>query len=249
MGRLHVDQPGRTGSPPSLHVARSFYGAAMLATNDNPQWRRRMCEQCAELSRALDFDEGLAWSLMWIGCIDTRQRNVATVEMFRASLVHGRRLVDPWRQAFLLAQALICCAGCEALMGRDGSAEAMVAACEAEMATIGGDKPYIGHGRALLGTIAIRRSLLERAGELLAKSLALYRSVASKFDIAGSDARPGSAADCLRRLQGVANCSPLGRGARCRECHSSRGVRGACGAFWLGEAGLRGRTGCHPFRT
>ena len=181
----------RTGSPPSLHVARSFYGAAMLATNYDPQLGRRLCGQCAELSRALDFDEGLAWSLMWIGYIDTRQRNVATAEMFRASLVHGRRIVDPWRQAFLLAQALICYAGYEALMGRDESAEAMVAECEAEMAKIGGDKLYIGHGRALLGTIAIRRGLLERAGELLAESLALYRSVESKFDIAGSLAQQG----------------------------------------------------------
>ena len=37
MVRLHVDQPDRTGSPPSLHVARSFYGAALLATNCDPQ--------------------------------------------------------------------------------------------------------------------------------------------------------------------------------------------------------------------
>ena len=76
-------------------------------------------------------------------------------------------------------------------MGRDGSAEAMVAECEAEMATIGGDKLYIGHGRALLGTIAIRRGLLERAGELYAESLAPHWSVESTFDIAGSLAQRG----------------------------------------------------------
>lgn len=181
----------RSGSPPSLHVARSFYGAAMLATNYDPLDGRRLCERCVELSRALDFDEGLAWSLMWMGFIDTRQRNATTAEMFRASLVHGRRIVDPWRQAFLLAQALICYAGYEALMGRDESAEAMVAQCEAEMAKIGGDKLYIGHGRALLGTIALRRGHFERARQLLAESLALYRAVDSKFDIAGSLAQQG----------------------------------------------------------
>ena len=180
-----------SGAPPSLHEARSFYGAAMLATNYDPPHGRRLCERCAELSGALDFEEGLAWSLMWMGYIDTRQRNAATAEMFRASLVHGRRIADPWRQAFLLAQALICYAGYEALMGRDESAEAMVAECESEMAKIGGDKLYIGHGRALLGTIAIRRGHFERAGELLAESLALYRSVESKFDIAGSLAQQG----------------------------------------------------------
>ena len=163
----------------------------MLATNYDPPHGRRLCERCAELSRALDFDEGLAWSLMWMGYIDTRQRNVATAEMFRASLVHGRRIADPWRQAFLLAQALICYAGYEALMGRDESAEAMVAECEAEMAKIGGDKLYVGHGRALLGTVAIRRGHFEQAGQLLAESLALYRAVESKFDIAGSLAQQG----------------------------------------------------------
>ena len=180
-----------SGAPPSVHEARSFYGAAMLATNYDPPHGRRLCERCVELSGALDFEEGLAWSLMWMGYIDTRQRDATTAELFRASLAHGRRIADPWRQAFLLAQALICYAGYEALMGRDESAEAMVAECEAEMAKIGGDKLYIGHGRALLGTIAIRRGHLERASQLLTESLALYRSVESKFDIAGSLAQQG----------------------------------------------------------
>ena len=180
-----------SGAPPSVHEARSFYGAAMLATNYDPPHGRRLCERCVELSGALDFEEGLAWSLMWMGYIDTRQRDAATAELFRASLTHGRRIADRWRQAFLLAQALICYAGYEALMGRDESAEAMVAECEAEMAKIGGDKLYIGHGRALLGTIAIRRGHFERATQLLTESLALYRSVESKFDIAGSLAQQG----------------------------------------------------------
>ncbi len=180
-----------SGTSPSLHLARSYYGAAMLATNYDPPHGRRLCERCVDLSRALGFDEGLAWSLMWIGYIDTRQRDPATAEMFRDSLVHGRRIVDPWRRAFLLAQALICYAGYEALMGRDESAEAMVAECEAEMAKIGGDKLYVGHGRALLGTIAIRRGHFERADQLLLESLALYRAVESKFDVAGSLAQQG----------------------------------------------------------
>ena len=204
-----------SGAPPSLHVVRSFYGAAMLATNYDPPHGRSLCEKCAELSLALDFDEGLAWALMWMGYIDTRRRNVATAEMFQASLVHGRRIVDPWRKAFLLAQALICYAGYEALMGRDESAEAMVAECEAEMAKIGGDKLYIGHGRALLGTIAIRRGHFERASHLLAESLGLYRSVESKFDIAGSLAQQGFLAlkqdDPDRALQLFRESLPLYR--------------------------------------
>jgi predicted ATPase/DNA-binding winged helix-turn-helix (wHTH) protein len=204
-----------SGAPPSLHVARSFYGAAMLATNYDPPYGRRLCERCVELSRALGFDEGLAWSLMWMGYIDTRQRNPATAEMFRTSLEHGRRIADPWRQAFLLAQALICYAGYEALMGRDESAEAMVAECEAEMAKIGGDKLYIGHGRALLGTIAIRRGHFKRAGQLLAESLAHYRAVESKFDIAGSLAQQGFLAlrqdDPARALELFRQSLPLHR--------------------------------------
>jgi tetratricopeptide (TPR) repeat protein len=56
---------------------------------------------------------------------------------------------------------------------------------------------YVGHGRALLGTIAIRRGQFERAQALLAESLALYREVDSSFDIAGSLAQQGFLA--LRR--------------------------------------------------
>ena len=187
----------REGRAPSLHYARSFYGAAMLATNFDPPLGRRLCEECTLVSLPLGFDEGLAWSLMWTGYIDTRRRDPATAQLFENGLLHGRRIEDPWRRAFLLAQALICYAGYEALMGRDESAEAMVAECELEIARIGSDKLYIGHGRALLGTIAIRRGQFERAHELLVESLALYRAVDSTFDIAGSLAQQGFLA--LRR--------------------------------------------------
>ena len=187
----------RDGSAPSIHYARSFYGAGMLATNFDPPLGRRLCEQCVEVSQPLGFDEGMAWSLMWMGYTDTRQRNVATAQLFDSSLLHGRRIKDPWRQAFLLTQALICYAGYEALMGHDESAEAMVAECEAAVARIGSDRLYIGHGRALLGTIAIRRGQFERAHELLVDSLAHYRAVDSPFDIAGSLAQQGFLA--LRR--------------------------------------------------
>ncbi len=187
----------REGRAPSIHYARSFYGAGMLATNFDPPLGRQLCEQCIEASRPLGFDEGLAWSLMWMGYIDTRRRDPATARLFEDSLTHGRRIEDPWRRAFLLAQALICYAGYEALMGRDESAEAMVAECEAQIAKIGSDKLYIGHGRALLGTIAIRRGQFELAQQLLTQSLALYREVESTFDIAGSLAQQGFLA--LRR--------------------------------------------------
>jgi tetratricopeptide (TPR) repeat protein len=126
-----------------------------------------------------------------MGYIDTRQRDPATAELFDESRRVGHRIEDPWRQAFLLAQMFICHAGYEALMGRDESAEAMVAQCEAEISKIGSDKLYVGHGRALLGTIAIRRGDFGRANQLLAESLELYRAVESKFDIAGSLAQQG----------------------------------------------------------
>lgn len=189
-GRLG-DCSKREGQARSLPYARSLYGAAMLATNFDPPLGRRLCVECLALSRALEFDEGMAWALMWMGYIDTRLRDPATAELFAESRSVGQRIQDPWRQAFLLAQMLICYAGYEALMGRDESAEAMVAECEAEISKIGGDRLYIGHGRALLGTIAIRRGDFERANKLLAESLDLYRAVESKFDIAGSLAQQG----------------------------------------------------------
>ncbi len=185
------------GSPLSLHDARSLYGSAMLATNFDPPLGRRLCVECLALSRTIGFDEGMAWSLMWMGYIDTRRRDPATAELFDESRRVGRRIEDPWRRAFLLAQMFICYAGYEALMGRDESAEAMVAECEAEISKIGSDKLYIGHGRALLGTIAIRHGDFERANQPLGESLELYRAVESKFDIAGSLAQQGFLA--LRR--------------------------------------------------
>ena len=176
---------------PSIHYARSLYGAAMLATNFDPPLGRRLCVECLARSRAMGFDEGVAWALMWMGFIDTRKREPDTAELFGESLRVGRRIQDPWRRAFLLAQMLICYAGYEAMMGRDESAEVMVAECEVEIAKIGSDKLYIGHGRALLGTIAIRRGDFQRANQLLTESLDLYRAVESKFDIAGSLAQQG----------------------------------------------------------
>jgi len=83
------------GRSPSIHYARSFYGAGMLATNFDPPLGRRMCEQCVDASRPLGFDEGLAWSLMWMGYIDTRRRDPATARLFEDSLAHGRRIEDP----------------------------------------------------------------------------------------------------------------------------------------------------------
>jgi len=187
----------RDGHERSVCYARSLYGSAMLATNFDPAIGRTLCSECLELSRSIEFDEGVAWALMWIGYIDTRRHDAATALLFAESLERGRRIEDPWRRAFLLAQMLICYAGYEAQMGRDESAEAKVAECEAEIAKIGGDKLYVGHGRALLGTIAIRRGEFERANHLLVESLALYRAVESKFDVAGSLAQQGFLA--LRR--------------------------------------------------
>lgn len=179
------------GLAPTAHLARSFYAAGMLATNFNPAEGRRLCEQCLSLSRALDFDEGIAWALMWIAHIDTRKREPETAGLFAESQRVGRRIEDPWRQAFLLGNCLICHANYEAMMGRDDSAEAMVRECEEHITKIGGDPIYFGHCRALLATMATRRGEFDRASELVAESLALHRAVDSKFDIAGGLAQQG----------------------------------------------------------
>jgi non-specific serine/threonine protein kinase len=205
----------REGRPPTLHLARSFYVAGMLATNFHPPTGRRLCEACVSLSRPLAFHEGMAWALMWIGHIDTRKRDPGTAELFAESVRAGRRIEDPWRQAFLFGNCLICYANYEALMGRDESAEAMVRECEAEIAKIGGDAIYLGHCRALLATIATRRGELERASKLVAESLALHRAVDSKFDLAGGLAQQGllalSQGDPARALQLFRESLPLHR--------------------------------------
>ncbi|MCM2251842.1 MAG: helix-turn-helix transcriptional regulator [Ramlibacter sp.] len=177
--------------PPTTARAHSLYAAGMLATNFDPAIGRRLCEECLAMSRALQFNQGVAWALMWMGYIDSRQRDPGTTRFFAESLRAGSLIEDPWDRAFLRAQTLICYAGYEALMGRDDSVEAMVRECEEEIERMGNTGLYIGHCRALLGTMAIRRGEFERAGSLLAESLALYRAIDSKFDIAGSLVQQG----------------------------------------------------------
>ena len=180
-----------------MERARSLYVAGMLATNYDPPAGRRLCEECLTLSRLLQFNEGMAWSLTWIGYIDTRKRDPQTVDLFAEGLRIARCIEDPWRRAMALTNCLTCYAGYEALMGRDQSVESMVRDCEAENEKIGNSRLYAGHCRALLGTMATRRGDFERASRLLAESLVLYRAIDSKFDIAGSLAQQGFLA--LRR--------------------------------------------------
>ena len=177
--------------PPTLQRARSLYVAGMLATNFDPQTGRRLCEECLALSRSLAFDEGMAWALMWTGYIDTRKRDPGTAELFRESLRIGRRIEEPFRRAMLLTQCLTCYAGYEALMGRVEAAEAMVQELDAQNEKMGASSLYLGHSRAQLGTMATRRGQFDRASALLTESLAHYRAIDSKFDIAGSLAQQG----------------------------------------------------------
>ena len=177
---------------PATHErARSLYVAAMLATNFDPAAGRRLCEECLSLSRPLGFNEGMAFSLAWLGYIETRQRNPATAELFTESLRFGNLIEDPWRQAIALVQCLICYAAYEALMGRDESVAALVHDCEVQNQKLGNSHLYLGHCRALLGTMATRRGEFDRASSLLSESLAHYRAIDSKFDIAGSLVQQG----------------------------------------------------------
>jgi hypothetical protein len=134
---------------------------------------------------------------MWLAWLDSRKRDRNTAGTFDESLQVGRRIEDPWRRAMFLTQCLTCYAGYEALMGHDEAVEARVRDCEVQIEKIGNDGLYTGYCRALLGTMATRRGEFERASKLLCESLALYRSIDSKFEIAGSLAQQGFLA--LRR--------------------------------------------------
>jgi non-specific serine/threonine protein kinase len=178
--------------PPTLHRARSLYVGAMMAYYFDPALARRLLEECLNMSRALDFHEGAAWALIWLGQLDTRKRDPATARLFSESLDLGRRIEDPWRRAWVLTQCLVCYAGYEALMGRYESAEALLRECEVEVAKMGNDAVYLGsvlqgialgHCRAVQGTMAIRRGEFQRAQSLLNENLSLYRAAGSKFDI------------------------------------------------------------------
>lgn len=179
------------GRPPDEHYARSFYMAGMLATNLHPQTGRSLCERGLEVSRQLAFDEGMAWALMWIAHIDLRKRDPATAELFAQSIRIGERIEEPWVRAYFLGNALVCQANYEAAMGRDASAEAKLRECEIQIGKAGNDAIFIGHSRALLATMALRRGDLERAERLVAESLALHRAVDSRFDVGAGLAQQG----------------------------------------------------------
>jgi predicted ATPase/DNA-binding winged helix-turn-helix (wHTH) protein len=177
--------------PPTLHRARSLYVGAIMAYYFDLPTARRLGEECFAMSRELNFDEGAAWALTWFGLLDTRKRDPGTASLFAESLDLGRRIEDPWRAAWQLTQCLVCYAGYEAQMGRYESAEALLSECEVEIAKIGNDTVYLGHCRALQGTMAVRRGEFKRAQTLLDESLALYRAAGSRFDIGGSLAQHG----------------------------------------------------------
>jgi tetratricopeptide (TPR) repeat protein len=176
---------------PNAIRARSLYCASMLAYNFDLPAARRLSEECLEMSRAIGFGEGMAWALLWLGYIDTRKRDESTRELFEESLRLGRQVEDRWYASMVVVQCLICYAGYEALMGRAETAESLAHDCEREVSGIGGDRLYVGHCRALLGNMAVRRGDFERAGELLNQALAIYREVESKFDIGGALAQLG----------------------------------------------------------
>ncbi|CAN5262449.1 hypothetical protein BH11PSE10_BH11PSE10_03710 [soil metagenome] len=216
VGRIErLGMCGAQQGPPTVARARSLYVAAMLATNFDPPLGRHLSQACLSLSRSLDFAEGEAWALMWIGYIDTRQRDPDTAALFTESVRLGHRIEDPWRQAMLLIQCLVVYAGYEALMGHDQKVEELIRDCEAEIRKIGDSGLYHGHCRALQGTVATRRGEFERASELLTESLALYRAVESKFEIAGSLAQQGFLAlqqnDPRRALQLFRESLPVHR--------------------------------------
>lgn len=192
-----VRRYGQLGLAPDEPFAHSFYMAGMLATNFHPPTGRGLCERGVEVSRKLGFDEGVAWALMWMAHVDLRKRDPATADLFDEALRTGERMADPYRRAFFLVNALVCYANYEAAMGRDASAEAKLLECEIQVARAGGDAIYIGHSRALLATMALRRGELERAEQLVRESLALHRKVESWFDVGAGLAQQGLIA--LRR--------------------------------------------------
>ena len=177
--------------PPTIHRARSLYQGAITAYYFDLQMARRLAEESLNMSRALDFHEGAAWALTWLGLFDTRKRDPATAELFSESIRLGRCVEDPWRRAWGLTQCLICYAGYEAQMGRYESAEALVRECEVESAKIDNGKLFLGHCRALQGVMATWRGEFGRAQKLLDESLSLYRTMGSKFDIGASLAQHG----------------------------------------------------------
>ncbi|MBC7939546.1 MAG: hypothetical protein H7Z19_07230 [Chitinophagaceae bacterium] len=76
-------------------------------------------------------------------------------------------------------------------------AAALLRDCETETQVLGGDPLYLGHCCALRGNIAVRRGDLDRANDMPADGLLLYRKIDSQFDVAGILSQQGLLA--LRR--------------------------------------------------
>ena len=182
---------------PTWRRAQSLYVSAMLIGNFDTAASLRLSRECLAMSQALDYVEGVSWAYGWIGYIESRSRRPQTKQLFDDSLRLARAITDPHGARMAIVNSLICYAGYQSLMGRYGDAQALLRECETETRALGGDPLYVGHCRALLGNMAVRLGEFDRANDLLAESLALYREIDSQFDVAGTLSQQGFLA--LRR--------------------------------------------------
>lgn len=182
---------------PTWRRAQSLYVSAMLIGNFDTEASLRLSHECLSMSHELDYAEGMSWACGWIGYIESRSRRPETKRLFDDSLRLARAITDPHGARMAIVNSLICYAGYASLMGRYTNAEALLHECETETRAMGGDPLYVGHCRALLGNMSVRQGDLDRANDLLAESLLLYREIDSQFDVAGILSQQGFLA--LRR--------------------------------------------------
>ena len=187
---------------PTWRRAQSLYVSAMLIGNFDTDASLKLSRECLTMSQALDYVEGASWACGWIGYIESRSRRPQTKRLFDDSVRLAREISDPHGARMAIVNSLICYAGYESLMGQYAEAEALLRDCETETQLLGGDPLYLGHCCALRGNIAVRQGDLDRANDLLAESLLLYRQIDSQFDVAGILSQQGFLA--LRRGDAVA---------------------------------------------
>ena len=173
---------GLMASPdlPPRHWARAralFVSSHMLSYFGDRKVARELCQESVNLSREIDYKEGIVASLWMLSRLDPDSERARS--NYEESLAIARELDYTWGAM----HCLTCWGAYEMLQGNYDEAAALLHDCEKEARKLGGDLDQLADCRRFLAAVAVRQKNYAGAGALLGESMALYEQAGSVFGV------------------------------------------------------------------